>query len=241
MIDSRTPHIEPDWAEQLLLELRLRAVAGTTIGAVLAEVESHCADSGETARDAFGDPVEYAAALDLPASPTQGGSSAPHVAAAGAGLLGMFTTAGAVAAWQTQTTVTLTLGALLASFVVLACFAGLALRTDKALRLVVERPLVTALGFGVVTGALVVLLVSARQPVADLPWQPLLVLGLTLVGGEVLWTVRHRDQLDDPVQGPTPGGAGTVLPGRLPRLATAIGPWLTPVLTAALSLPWFFV
>lgn len=241
MIDTRTPHINPDWAEALLLELRLRGVAGPTIGAVLAEVEAHCADSGESARDAFGDPVDYAEALDLPTSPTQGGSSAPDVAAAAAGLLGMFTTAGSVAAWQTGTTVAFTLGAMLAALVLLACFAVLTLRTDKALRLVVHRPLVTTLGFGAFTAGLVVLLVSARQPLFDLPWQPLLALGLTFVLGEFIWALRHRDQLDDPVVSPEPDGAGTLAPGRFPRLAAAVGPWLTPVLTAALSLPWFFV
>lgn len=241
MIDTHTPHIEPDWAEALLLELRLRGVAGGRIGAVLAEVEAHCADSGETARDAFGEPAEYAAALDLPASPTQSGSSAPEVAAAAAGLLGMFTTAGSVAAWQTGTTVTFTLGAMVAALVLLACLTVLALRPDKVLRFVLERPLVTTLGFGAVTAGLVVLLVSARQPLFDLPWQPLLALGLTLVIGEFIWTLRHRDQLDDPVVGPGPDGAGTLAPGRFPRLAAAVGPWLTPVLTAALSLPWFFV
>lgn len=41
------PHVAAAWTEQLLLELRLRDVQGAAIGAALAEVESHCAESGE--------------------------------------------------------------------------------------------------------------------------------------------------------------------------------------------------
>ena len=47
-IDTHTPHVEQDWAEAFLLELRLRGVGGRRIGAALAEVEAHCAESGES-------------------------------------------------------------------------------------------------------------------------------------------------------------------------------------------------
>lgn len=238
MMDTRTPHVDPKWAEALLLELRLRGVAGTRIGAVLAEVEAHCADSGETARDAFGDPVEYAAALGLPESPLQGESSVPDIAIVGVGLLGMFSTAGSVAAWQTGTNVTVTLGAALGALVLVAWLALLALRPTSMLRLVMDRPIVTFLGFGAFTAGLVVLLVSVRQSLFDVPWQPLLALGLVLVIGELIWSLRHRAALDDPIVGPGPDGAGTLATS---RLATVVGPWLTPAVTAVLTLPWFFV
>lgn len=48
------PHIEPRWSEDFILELRLRGVAGDHIGAALAEADSHCAESGESAEEAFG-------------------------------------------------------------------------------------------------------------------------------------------------------------------------------------------
>ena len=51
------------WCEDLLLALRLRDVPGERIGAVLAEVRSHLADSGEDPVEAFGDPVAHAEAL----------------------------------------------------------------------------------------------------------------------------------------------------------------------------------
>ncbi|WP_110241145.1 hypothetical protein [Nocardioides gilvus] len=241
MIDTRTPHVERAWAEALLLELRLRGVAGTMIGAVLAEVEAHCADSGETARDAFGDPKDYAAALDLPESVLQDGSSLRDIAVPAVGLLGMFSTIGSVAAWQTGTTVSVTLGAALGALVLVICFAVLALRTTNVLRFMIHHPLVTILGLGAFTGGAVALFVSARQSLFDLPWQPLLALGLLLVLAEFIWNVRHRGELEDPVVGPGPDGAGTLQVTRLDRLASAVGPWLTPALTAALSLPWLFV
>lgn len=240
MIDTRTPHVEPEWAQALLLELRLRGVAGSRIGAVLAEVEAHCAESGEVARDAFGDPVGYAAALDLPESPLQG-TSWREVTVAGVGLLGMFSTAGSVAAWQTGTPVTVTVGAILAALAFVTCLILFALRPTQALRLVVDRPIVTALAFGTFTVAITVLLSTLRQPLLDLPWQPLLTLGLLLVIGDLLWSLRHRGALDDPVVGPGPDGAGTLGRTRLDRVATGLGPWLTPLVTTALTVPWFFV
>ncbi|HLT85009.1 MAG TPA: hypothetical protein VKZ83_12315 [Phototrophicaceae bacterium] len=49
-----------EWCDDFVVELRLRDVPGTVIGDHLAEVETHCGESGETPREAFGEPVEYA-------------------------------------------------------------------------------------------------------------------------------------------------------------------------------------
>ncbi|GAB2465598.1 hypothetical protein GCM10007967_19830 [Xylanimonas ulmi] len=54
-----------------MFELRLAGVSGADVGASLAEVESHVVDSGETARDAFGEPADYARSLGLPTAPDQ--------------------------------------------------------------------------------------------------------------------------------------------------------------------------
>ncbi|WP_448614983.1 hypothetical protein [Modestobacter sp. URMC 112] len=48
------------WCEDLLLALRARDVPGAPIGEVLAEVQSHLAETGEDPREAFGTPKEYA-------------------------------------------------------------------------------------------------------------------------------------------------------------------------------------
>ncbi|MCZ2823048.1 MULTISPECIES: HAAS signaling domain-containing protein [unclassified Modestobacter] len=48
------------YSDDLLLALRLRDVPGTRIGEVLAEVQSHVAETGEDPRQAFGEPKQYA-------------------------------------------------------------------------------------------------------------------------------------------------------------------------------------
>lgn len=52
---------EQAWCDDLLLRLRMRDVPGPRIGEVLAEVQSHVAETGEHPQAAFGTPKEYAA------------------------------------------------------------------------------------------------------------------------------------------------------------------------------------
>ncbi|MFD9374344.1 hypothetical protein ACFWBH_02210 [Streptomyces sp. NPDC059999] len=51
------------WNARTRLALAARSVDSTTADAVLAEVEQHCVDSGESPEEAFGPPEEYAAAV----------------------------------------------------------------------------------------------------------------------------------------------------------------------------------
>ena len=51
------------WCDDFVVELRLRAVPGPVIGDRLGEVETHCAATGDTPTEAFGDPVAYAARI----------------------------------------------------------------------------------------------------------------------------------------------------------------------------------
>jgi hypothetical protein len=55
--------ITDDWRDAFVLRARMRDVPGERIGEALAEVEAHCAESGETPDEAFGDPVAYAQTL----------------------------------------------------------------------------------------------------------------------------------------------------------------------------------
>ncbi|MGY1595023.1 hypothetical protein ACI79D_23865 [Geodermatophilus sp. SYSU D00708] len=48
------------WCDDLLLRLRMLDVPGSRIGEVLAEVQSHVAETGENPQQAFGTPKEYA-------------------------------------------------------------------------------------------------------------------------------------------------------------------------------------
>jgi hypothetical protein len=58
-----TRHVMDPWRDSLLTELRLRQIPGDRIGEALAEVDTYCADSGQTPAEAFGDPITYAESL----------------------------------------------------------------------------------------------------------------------------------------------------------------------------------
>lgn len=62
------------WCDDFVVELRLLDVPGPVIGDRLAEVETHCAATGETPAEAFGDPAAYAAriARDSTTEPASG-------------------------------------------------------------------------------------------------------------------------------------------------------------------------
>lgn len=51
------------YVDDLAFQLRLRDVPGERVGQILAEVQSHLDDSGESPADAFGPPAEYAKTL----------------------------------------------------------------------------------------------------------------------------------------------------------------------------------
>jgi len=69
---AKAPTSVASYCDDLLLHLRAREVPGARIGEVLAEVQSHVAETGERPDEAFGSPRDYAdqvaAALDLPRS-----------------------------------------------------------------------------------------------------------------------------------------------------------------------------
>lgn len=67
MSDSMTADM---YVSRLTLALRLRDVPGPRIGDIIAEVQTHVAESGESAQQAFGEPESYAASC---APGTRGG------------------------------------------------------------------------------------------------------------------------------------------------------------------------
>lgn len=84
------------YRRELILALRVRDVPGDRIGEIVAEVESHVADTGEDPLEAFGPAREYAAATTGRARPRWGWNDLLVAVAAGAagwllagGLLGL--------------------------------------------------------------------------------------------------------------------------------------------------------
>ena len=123
------------WIDDMVVELRLRDVTGAAIGDAVASVESHCADSGETPREAFGDPREYASSLTFAEDDLTGDSvrewgavMAPVVVC----LLGFSAVTGSVAATLQSERVALTWGGV-ASTAFLVIAVALVVRFLRAL------------------------------------------------------------------------------------------------------------
>lgn len=55
--------VEREWVNEFTMQMTIQRATGDDIRMALADVRAHCADSGESARDAFGDPKEYATML----------------------------------------------------------------------------------------------------------------------------------------------------------------------------------
>jgi hypothetical protein len=62
------------WHDTFITELRLREIPGDRIGEALAEIDTHCADSGQTPAEAFGDPIVYAASVIAASAPVRKGA-----------------------------------------------------------------------------------------------------------------------------------------------------------------------
>lgn len=238
-IDTHTPHVEPAWAEAFVVELRLRGVEGRRIGAALAEVEAHCAESGESAQEAFGDPTAYAVELALDGTVTLDwrGELVPSVL----GLSGMMLTLGAVGASRAGTLVELTTG--LALVVVLAVLGTtLVVRhADRVLRAVVRHRWLAVVGALAPIGLFVAILLLGRQTLVSLPPAGTLVVGVVFLGASTAMAVRIAEPAD-PVVGPAEaGGAGTMAEGAVSRGLQRLTPWLFPVLTAVMALPLLLI
>lgn len=202
------PHVDRRWAETFILELRLRGVAGADIGAALAEVESHCAESGASATDSVGPPIDYARSLPLPTAPQQGARSTllgalPTLVQ----LLGMMLVLPAVPALVEGGGVPLRLGMLLSAAVLAVTVVALGRWPEPVLRVIVHRPWLAWGLATIVIGAVVVPVALLRQELMTLPATVIGVAGLVLLGAGVLAEVgmlrrRRAAEGQDVLAGP---------------------------------------
>lgn len=196
------PSVAPDWVEAFVLEQRLRGVPGDRIGDALALVESHVAESGEGAQEAFGDPADYAREA-TPSARTDDLDGSWFVGN-GLGLVGMLLTATGFSSWLAGERVAVTVGSLVLVGLVAAAFLTLHLAAEPFLRLVVHRP-VTATGLFVLHFALIVgALVLFQAPVAQLSAVVTMGLGVAALAlGTLLeWRSSTGGDLEDPIVGP---------------------------------------
>lgn len=213
------------WIDDMVVELRLRDVKGTAIGDAVASVESHCADSGETPGEAFGDPRTYAASLTFPEEDRAGDTIrewATVMAPVVVGLAGFSLATGAVTAMLDGDAVPVTWGGIAAA-VFLVVAAALLVRY---LRVLLDHGIGGALALVGTFAIAAMLPVLWRDPLFDVPAAVAGVGGLALLATSVVLGRRAR-RLDDPVVDPV---------GHRDRYASR-----RPVWSALLTGEWMFV
>ena len=118
---SSTPD---DWDREFILLLRLRGIDGVRIDQALAEVGAHCARSGHTPREAFGDPVGYASSLRVLSPRTTPWTKTVVLPVLGL-VVGVNLALGALLKWTDGVAITL---GLIASLVVFVVFVAMLVR-----------------------------------------------------------------------------------------------------------------
>ncbi|MHA7134024.1 hypothetical protein [Oerskovia turbata] len=251
---GRAPHVEEKWADAFVVELRLLDVPGDTLGAALAEVESHCAESGESAAEAFGDPVAYAHSLDLPARPAGRWDMVTVLGPVATQILGILLLGAAggrlVTAWRSGgpvASVGLTTGMLLGLGALALALALFARHSTAVLRLLTRAFVVPWLVLTSVTTAVGIGVALLDQVVLVVPTAPVAAVGVLLLVAGALWgLVRDRGgALDDPIVSPLPtDGAGAVGDAsggasRRPRVVWLLVTWGFPLVAVlALGATW---
>ncbi len=230
------PHVTPEWAEAVILELRLLGVSGERIGATLAEVDAHCLDSGEQAAEAFGDPVAYARSLDLPAEDSSRSGMVLAVLPPLLQVLGVLVGLAAVTALRRDTPVELTTGVVAMVAILLACVVAVALWDTAIVRLVVRRPVVAGALLALAVGAMVAVSLLGTGILVTMAAVHALVLGAVVLAAATAWSALRRDADESPLVAPT-GPTPTWRGARLTRLLTV---WQVPATAALLgALVWF--
>lgn len=244
------PHVEVEWAEAFVIELRLRDVPGAALGSALVEVESHCAESGEPAAEAFGDPVAYARSLDLPVEPdgrwevvkVLGPTSAQFLGLLLLGWGGSAVVLGGRAG-EAAPSVDVTVGML----AMIALFGTAILLfhrySSTVLRRVLERPVASFLALAGCMAVLVAVPVLLDGVLVALPAWPVAVAGGLVLAAGTVWGAAQarRGTLDDPIVSPLPGEVQEA-PARRSRRLSATVTWIVPAFAlASLGATWFLL
>jgi hypothetical protein len=237
------PHVDEAWADSLLLELRLLGVAGDRIGEAVSEVESHCTESGQSAQEAFGDPVEYARSLKLPGAAD---SSTQTILASLTTILvqvlGMNLLDWGFEDWIAGQQLELTVGRLVSTIAYLLAVVTLARFVDPLLRRLVHHP---------IPGVILVYLAGSAAIVIptilldEVIWRGSAGFGIAvgaavLVGG-VAWAIArlraHGAEEDDPITSPF-GNAVASAGGSVPKCRRGLfGTSLIVTLTYTAMIP----
>lgn len=223
MTEITTPHIDKRWRDDFIIAMRMQDATGEQIGDALATVDAHCAESGESAEGAFGDPTDYATTLVLePASGSRLGSS--FVVGALMGLLGLLVVPRAVDDWVAGTQFAVTLGDMVALAVVLGLTSTVMALPRRVLPWLARArySLVGLLGAALMA-LLVLAMLFLTDVVAELDWRLALAVGMGLLVASVISTWRDLST-PDPVADPRS-------PDSPPRRTQWLAALMFPILT----------
>jgi hypothetical protein len=204
------PHVDEEWAESFVVELRLLGVEGAHIGAALSEVESHCGESGQSAQVAFGTPVEYARSLQLPVNLEQSPQAVTRsLVPILVQVLGMYLLSWGFDAALRGPELEITAGRLLIPAVFLLGMVALARFAEPALRTVVYHPIIAGilawLTFFALTAIGVVAFTSLDEAILQVPAGSGLAAGAAVLTGGVVWAIARRSASvsgGDPITSP---------------------------------------
>ena len=230
------PALDPRWAEDLLLVLRVREVSGARIGEILGEANEHCLAAGHSAATAFGPAARYAESLDFAGQERARSRVGRSDIALGAlGLAGAVLASWGGSAAVAGEPVSFRVGHALILGLLAALFAVLVTR----MQWVVTHMFASAAVAGSSFAAMVGLLIWGGPELASTPAVPAGVLGFALlIGGALAQTRAVAVAGEDLVVGPGEHVSARDRFGG--RLGALIGVWLLPVVLAAMVLvQWF--
>ncbi|WP_066583104.1 hypothetical protein [Cellulomonas timonensis] len=214
------------WRDDFILTLRHRDATGAQIGDALAQVESYCAESNETAGEAFGDAREYAQSLPFPPSTESGTNmSRAQLLRLGASLAGMLVTITAASGWASGTNPSLTLGLAVSIPLVLGLAAAIVRMVDAPHRSTWRLAATLMAAFAAVGAAQIAL----DQTLVTVPAAPLLAAGLALLLTPPCWEAIRGGRVEpDVITGPFDDPEDV---RRRNARAAALIPWILPAMT----------
>jgi len=230
-------HIDPGWAEAMLLELRLLGVGGARIGAALAEVDSHCAESGQTAEEAFGDPAVYAKSLGLPTEDDVSPKALAWIAAPVlVQVLGMLLLLPSFSAWRAGDLARFSTGMFASVGLLLVLVFATIGRIEFLLRMVLQRPRVAwAAGMAPLT-LLVAVQILLRTNALQVPAAWAMALALLLLAAGTVWGLAwhrtHPTAADEVVAPLAQSPYRSWAPSIVPVLTTGLVPLATAAVLA---------
>lgn len=200
------PSVEKAWRDDFIVELRLLSAPGDRIGDALMTVETHVAESGESAQEAFGEAKAYAQEIaEATGAAGRGGTTGPAtVVSTVLGLVGMLVTARAFGSWLDRGPVEVITGELVGLCVLLLLVSTLFF--TRTLRVIVDHPVLALLLPALLTGAFVGLLLFLSEPLFAVSAVPLSAVGtlMLVVSTAVIWFDGREvvDQITAPAQTP---------------------------------------